>query len=130
MLYPESFCNKNLAIRKVFAFCDSVQGVRFLLANHSQLSGTSETFSYRPCRLIWLVVLVRGQDTYLLYVLTRHQNETEIFIFSLGVNIQPIHPKSCVFTRHQNKTETFIFIVGINIHPISHYKLDVWPPGI
>ena len=22
-LYPESFCNKNLAIRKVFAFCDS-----------------------------------------------------------------------------------------------------------
>ena len=23
-LYPESFCNKNLAIRKVFAFCDSV----------------------------------------------------------------------------------------------------------
>ena len=23
-LYPESFCNKNLAIQKVFAFCDSV----------------------------------------------------------------------------------------------------------
>ena len=23
-LYPESFCDKNLAIRKVFAFCDSV----------------------------------------------------------------------------------------------------------
>ena len=23
VLYPESFCNKNLAIRKVFAFCDS-----------------------------------------------------------------------------------------------------------
>ena len=22
-LYPESFCGKNLAIRKVFAFCDS-----------------------------------------------------------------------------------------------------------
>ena len=22
-LYPESFCEKNLAIRKVFAFCDS-----------------------------------------------------------------------------------------------------------
>ena len=22
-LYPESFCDKNLAIRKVFAFCDS-----------------------------------------------------------------------------------------------------------
>ena len=22
--YPESFCDKNLAIRKVFAFCDSV----------------------------------------------------------------------------------------------------------
>ena len=22
-LHPESFCNKNLAIRKVFAFCDS-----------------------------------------------------------------------------------------------------------
>ena len=26
-LYPESFCNKNLAIRKVFAFCDSARGV-------------------------------------------------------------------------------------------------------
>ena len=24
-LYPESFCDKNLAIRKVFAFCDSAQ---------------------------------------------------------------------------------------------------------
>ena len=24
-LYPESFCYKNLAIRKVFAFCDSVE---------------------------------------------------------------------------------------------------------
>ena len=24
-LYPESFCDKNLAIRKVFAFCDSVE---------------------------------------------------------------------------------------------------------
>ena len=24
-LYPESFCGKNLAIRKVFAFCDSAQ---------------------------------------------------------------------------------------------------------
>ena len=22
-LYPESFCDKNLAIRRVFAFCDS-----------------------------------------------------------------------------------------------------------
>ena len=22
-LYPESFCDKNLAVRKVFAFCDS-----------------------------------------------------------------------------------------------------------
>merc|ERR1712012_1092899 len=26
-LYPESFCGKNLAIRKVFAFCDS--GLQF-----------------------------------------------------------------------------------------------------
>ena len=25
MLYPESFCDKNLAIRKVFAFCDSAR---------------------------------------------------------------------------------------------------------
>ena len=24
-LYPESFCDKNLAIRKVFAFCDSAK---------------------------------------------------------------------------------------------------------
>ena len=27
-LYPESFCDKNLAIRKVFAFCDSVLALR------------------------------------------------------------------------------------------------------
>ena len=26
-LYPESFCDKNLAIRKVFAFCDSARTV-------------------------------------------------------------------------------------------------------
>ena len=26
-LYPESFCNKNLAIRKVFAFCDSANAI-------------------------------------------------------------------------------------------------------
>ena len=25
-LYPESFCDKNLAVRKVFAFCDSGMG--------------------------------------------------------------------------------------------------------
>ena len=25
-LYPESFCDQNLATRKVFAFCDSVYG--------------------------------------------------------------------------------------------------------
>ena len=34
-LYPESFCGKNLAIRKVFAFCDSVgefgfRGVKYV----------------------------------------------------------------------------------------------------
>ena len=27
-LYPESFCGKNLAIRKVFAFCDSESKVK------------------------------------------------------------------------------------------------------
>ena len=26
-LYPESFCDKNLAIRKVFAFCDPVDPI-------------------------------------------------------------------------------------------------------
>ena len=26
-LYPESFCDKDLAIRKVFAFCDSVRDI-------------------------------------------------------------------------------------------------------
>ena len=30
-LYPESFCNKNLAIRKVFAFSDSGKDKRKLL---------------------------------------------------------------------------------------------------
>ena len=46
-LYPESFCDKNLAIRKVFAFCDS--------GNHQyKLFGTElnflspETKSWRP----------------------------------------------------------------------------------
>ena len=27
-LYPESFCDKNLAVRKIFAFSDSVQHAR------------------------------------------------------------------------------------------------------
>ena len=31
-LYPESFCDKNLAIRKVFAFCDSVHKASIILA--------------------------------------------------------------------------------------------------
>ena len=35
-LYPESFCDKNLAIRKVFAFCDSeVQRLTFRFRNFS-----------------------------------------------------------------------------------------------
>ena len=31
-LYPESFCDKNLAIRKVFAFCDSEHTTHILKA--------------------------------------------------------------------------------------------------
>jgi len=33
-LYPESFCDKNLAIRKVFAFCDSGGGEKKIGACH------------------------------------------------------------------------------------------------
>ena len=33
-LYPESFCNKNLAIRKVFAFCDSVVNINVLILDN------------------------------------------------------------------------------------------------
>ena len=32
-LYPESFCDKNLAFRKVFAFCDSAV---FPVSDHQQ----------------------------------------------------------------------------------------------
>ena len=31
VLYPESFCNKNLSIRKVFAFCDSDRTLHWLV---------------------------------------------------------------------------------------------------
>ena len=37
--YPESFCDKNLAIRKVFAFCDSVQEY-FLIDCGTRVSGS------------------------------------------------------------------------------------------
>ena len=30
-LYPESFCGKNLTIRKVFAFCDSDRTLHWLV---------------------------------------------------------------------------------------------------
>ena len=30
-LYPENFCRKNLAIRKVFAFCDSDRTLHWLV---------------------------------------------------------------------------------------------------
>ena len=36
-LYPESFCDKNLAIRKVFAFCDS--GVRVVIVVKTGMYG-------------------------------------------------------------------------------------------
>ena len=43
-LYPESFCDKNLAIRKVFAFCDS--------GSINKVPGTlSSSFKYKHCFL-------------------------------------------------------------------------------
>ena len=35
-LYPESFCNKNFAIRKVFAFCDSAHQYLNDMHHHQQ----------------------------------------------------------------------------------------------
>ena len=53
-LYPESFCDKNLAIRKVFAFCDSEPNVinsafyLFLFAKYHWISKTAGL-----CIFIW-----------------------------------------------------------------------------
>ena len=38
-LYPESFCDKNLAFRKVFAFCGSATG--YLTGPSGDLTGPS-----------------------------------------------------------------------------------------
>ena len=47
-LYPESFCDKNLAIRKVFAFCDSSRSsltpsrnIQHLLENSTKVSNVT-----------------------------------------------------------------------------------------
>ena len=39
-LYPESFCDKNLAIRKVFTFCDSGKPVSFSIISNIHLKTT------------------------------------------------------------------------------------------
>ena len=39
-LYPESFCNKNLAIQKVFAFCDSDVALYCTILHYLALSCT------------------------------------------------------------------------------------------
>ena len=38
-LYPESFCDKNLAIRKVFAFCDSAPKIHQSLIKRCSIGG-------------------------------------------------------------------------------------------
>ena len=43
-LYPESFCHKNLAIRKVFAFCALFQ--QFSCSAKQQFSNKSEVYLY------------------------------------------------------------------------------------
>ena len=51
-LYPESFCDKNLAIRKVFAFCGSVVFDIVLVFTWNLLSRRGEEVvrSYRPAQ--------------------------------------------------------------------------------
>ena len=50
-LYPESFCDKNLAIRKVFAFCDSggVEVLRQKLHYQYQSIFSLVWFTYLRC---------------------------------------------------------------------------------
>ena len=46
-LYPESFCDKNLAIRKVFAFCDSDLGDVLIVCG---MDKKSDLYSIMQCR--------------------------------------------------------------------------------
>ena len=53
-LYPESFCDKNLAIRKVFAFCDSDDMVYGTLYTPSRITTES---------LVWLAYIFDANKT-------------------------------------------------------------------
>ena len=57
-LYPESFCDKNLAIRKVFTFCDSV-GHKSLIQRRLGLSppGWLQYFFIHTIRLPYQVTI-------------------------------------------------------------------------
>ena len=47
VFYPESFCDKNLAIRKVFAFCDSDLGDVLIVCG---MDKKSDLYSIMQCR--------------------------------------------------------------------------------
>ena len=52
-LYPESFCDKNLAIRKVFAFCDS--GVDIMIGNLMTVM-TFQPILHHIIQSFWIVL--------------------------------------------------------------------------
>ena len=60
-LYTESFCDKNLVIRKVFAFCDSVVDKKPQVTQRRSQKKTRTTFEHQQLRMSnidWLIRLV------------------------------------------------------------------------
>ena len=67
-LYPESFCDKNLAIRKVFAFCDSAchtgEGAKLsrMVQNHGLRIGAGVIGVFegsgQNLRIFWLLIVL------------------------------------------------------------------------
>ena len=67
-LYPESFCDKNLAIRKVFAFCDSSchtgEGAKLsrMVQNHGLRIGAGVIGVFegsgQNLRMFWLLIVL------------------------------------------------------------------------
>ena len=69
-LHPESFCNKNFAIRKVFAFCDSAL---LSLMMFSRTCCRQLSYPYRYCfvlqKWIWWASLLPSSIFLLLHLL-------------------------------------------------------------
>ena len=68
-LYPESFCDKNLAIRKVFAFCDPVDPIIQSLCSNISFHSTRSPQYLQEKRILLEPTKMQGKVTKALRVL-------------------------------------------------------------